>query len=351
MSLQFLESFDGYSSSELDARWQQVFNCLIDPAGRNGKGLRVAGGGIGKTLPYATSWVVGFAWRGEAFQIGTGPIYGNQTPGVGGNIISVFVESDASVSLRDNTGAIMGNTGSGPGFSIHNSTWYYFELKFTLNGSGTSKITISEAYLRINGQNMFGPVTGTTNYSPSQTLYPALPAQSNQHFFPSMGTGYNFFDDIYIFDQTGSVNNDFIGDPKILVIFPDQDIVTPWTPSGGPPSYKMINEYPPDYDSTYIYDNNNNDFDNFYWQHLPSFYGTVICVQYTVFARKDDEGSRAIRLTLGGGPNQYSNPFYLGDTYVYYEYPLDTDNGTNWTVTNFNAESFGVSVFTVPPPP
>lgn len=344
--LEFLDSFDGYASDEINLRWTKVFNCTIIPGGRNGKGLLISGGHCSKTTHYNANWVCGFAYNDGVFDVASGAIYQATTPGANGSVISLVVELDGTLSLHDGTSAVMGNTGDA--FSIKNSTWYYIELKYQL--IGTNRVTITNAYLRVNGQTLLGPLGGDANLDMTHTLFPMASAQINEHALGMGGTGAVTFDDFYLFNQDGTVNNDFAGDVKLGLIRPNVDIATPFLQSAPSSAFTLINEAPPDFDVTYIYSNTPEQFENFFWEHLPPFLGEVICVQYSAFARKDDEGSRAFQLTLGSGPSVKSSPFYIGDSYLYYIFPLDTDNGAPWTVANFNAESFGIFVFTIPIP-
>jgi hypothetical protein len=346
LALEFLESFDGYGNSEFPLRWVGSGNVSIVP-GRNGNGCNVgSGGGLQQTVAYNANWVVGFAANFSYSSIAVGEIYAALTPTATG-LIKIVIESDGTVSLyTQGSSSPIGNTGDALKLNTH--TWYYFEIKFSISGSTMVETT---ATLRVNKQTVLGPVSGNTGWDSTQSL--TKQCALNQHLFSGSSIpGGTIFDDIYIFNQDGGVNDDFAGDVKILVIKPDQDILTPFQKVGGSgPSYTCINEIPPDYDTSYLYDNTNGDFENFNWQPLPAFFGSVICVQYTIFARKDDEGSRAFQHTMGPGPTSKSSAHYIGDSYLYYMWELDTGpGGAMWTVALFNATSFGFIIFPIPIP-
>ena len=62
-----------------------------------------------------------------------------------------------------------------------------------------------------------------------------------------------YMDDLHVFDGLGSVNNDFIGDKRVLLQLPDADTaVTDWVRNGGATDYERINELSQDGDTTYI---------------------------------------------------------------------------------------------------
>ena len=346
MALQFIESFDGYGNNEFPLRWTGAFGATIYANGRNGKAAAVgSGGSLSKTVNYNANWVVGFAVYMSVNFPSASELYGAQTPGSPNPLVKIAVETDGSVSVYS-SGGLIANTGNA--LNTHVNTWYYFELKYELTGLSNVSVQIQ---LRVNKQTVLTG-SGTTGWNASINGLTGM-AVINQHIFggPSV-PGAHIFDDIYIFNQDGGVNNDFAGDIKILVIKPDQDLLTPFSKIGGSgTSYSCINEVPPDYDTSYLYDNTNNDFENFNWQQLPSFYGNVICVQYTIFARKDDEGSRAFQHTMASGPGSLSSAHYVGDSYLYFMWELDTGpGGASWTVALFNSTSFGFYIFTIPIP-
>jgi hypothetical protein len=354
MSLEFMDSFDGYGSNEIPLDWISPGNARIISQGRNGKGLLIpSGGGVSQSVNYNNTWVVGFAFIINSSDIQAGGIYTAYTPGAS-NLCQIVVESDGSISLyTQGSGTPFANTGIN-NFFISTNTWYFIDITYTMEPTeigSTPAMSLNVSGLRINKQTV---LSGTTvvnwNYTNSLTAQ----CQLNQHAwgFFNGNPGSMTIDDLYIFNQNGSTNNAAVGDIKILYILPDQDVLTPFTAVGGTgPQYTCVNEIPPDYDNSYIYSNVNNTFENFNWQQLPAFYGNVICVQYRIFARKDDEGSRAFQHTMGSGPGTLSAPHYVGDSYLYYRWELDTGpGGATWTVALFNSTSFGIYVYTIPLP-
>src|ERR1700691_1241529 len=98
MSLEFLDSFDGYSTNEVPLRWEQG-NGQIISAGRNGKGCLVPSGGqMAKTVNYNANWVIGFAFKINSADVQAGGIYTAYTPGAT-NICQIYVQADGSLSL------------------------------------------------------------------------------------------------------------------------------------------------------------------------------------------------------------------------------------------------------------
>ena len=356
MGLEFLDSFEGYSTNELPLRWTGSSATIISN-GRNGKGCQIpSGGGLNKSVAYNNAWVVGFAFKINASSVQAGVIYNALTPGAS-NLCGIRVEADGSVSVISQASPIpIGNTSSA-NYYLSTNTWYYFEIKYniqpTTDSSSNPALLLTVQGLRINKQTILSGLTAVIpfNYSTgSLTGQPKL-NQHNWGFFNG-NPGSCIVDDLYIFNQDVGPNSDYAGDIRILIIFPDQDLLTPFSKVGGNgTSYSCITEVPPDYNTSYLYDNVNEDFENFNWQPLPAFFGNVICVQYTIFARKDAEGSRAFQHTMGPGPSNLSQFWYVGDSYLYYMWELDTaPGGSTWSVAIFNSTSFGFKIATIPVP-
>jgi hypothetical protein len=76
-----------------------------------------------------------------------------------------------------------------------------------------------------------------------------------------------------------------------------------------------------------------------------SLTGTILGVIHRTLARKDDAGARSIKqICESGGTEELSATYALGSSYSYYDDILETDPHTSaqWTVSNFNAATFGV---------
>jgi len=70
----------------------------------------------------------------------------------------------------------------------------------------------------------------------------------------SIAAGFTpLFDDLYVCDSTGSLNHDFLGNVKVVAIFPDANgDVNAWTGSGGSAHYTYVDENPVDDDTAYV---------------------------------------------------------------------------------------------------
>jgi len=296
MSLRFIDSFDHYSDTEIQLKWTQAIGAgaTIVSNGRNGKGIKllsglVNNGAITKTLDYQNVWTVGFAMYNVS---GANPpggalyrLHNNDKI-----LMELSQDADGTLSLQANA-SVYGLTV----LSLNPNTWYYIEIQ---NTTGTTGANVSvTSVLRINGNTVLNPSAKDTGVPIASTI--SGTNKANRHLLGCVITNGTIIDDVYMCDGTGGVNDTFIGDIKIGVLFPDGDS-TPlqWTPSAAGTHFSLIDENPPNNDTDYISDNTVNDIDNWTWQDIASFTGTIPGVQYLIFARKDDEGYRSIKHTV-----------------------------------------------------
>jgi hypothetical protein len=350
MALMFADGFDFYDT--LLQKWTVAFQAEIATvAARNGPNgcLIDAGGGIAKSLPLQGEFWIGFAYQAPG--VGTNLLYGLSSIAIGGgfaNWLQLRVESDGSLSIYSSGGfALAGNTAtSSPPFYIVPGVFFYIELHVLLGGGTPGTITCT---LKVNTKAYLSGVTANCNFSTSALMSQA--ASANYHNFASgISSGQAYIDDLYINDNTAVASqpaaNDFRGDIRVgPYIVPRLDNTINWSgfPSI-PPSYPLVNEVPPDGDSSYIYDTNVNDIDDFFFSLVPSFVGEIQAAHLNVFARKDNEGTREIAPIVGGSIN-LTPTMYLADEYYYYTFPMDVDPGGGvWTVASINAQVFGVQV-------
>lgn len=104
----------------------------------------------------------------------------------------------------------------------------------------------------------------------------------------------------------------------------------------------------PNGDVVYISDATTNDISDFSHQAL-SLSGTLKAIVHVTCARKDDAGTRQISQTcISTGTSEVGATIPLTSSYVYYQDVLEVDPHTSsaWTVSGFNAATFGVKEIT-----
>lgn len=160
--------------------------------------------------------------------------------------------------------------------------------------------------------------------------------------------------DIYICDDAGSVNNDFLGPCRVLALHPDADgDDEDWTTSSGTDSYALVNETSPaDDDSDYIEDSTTGNRSIFTYDDVPTGMGSNIKgVQLCTLARITDATSYDLKNTVKSGGTLYYDSAVTIDQQDYTDMEqqkwimeTDPDTGSAWTESGLNAVQAGVEV-------
>lgn len=228
--------------------------------------------------------------------------------------------------------------GSTSGARMCRKRWSYVEIKVYVDSSaGTLTVNVDGAEcLALTGINTQGT---TENYFDRLRLL-------------DVGSNYqHVIDDLYICDGSGSVNNDFLGPSRVVVLRPDDEVSgeTDWTtgPTPGQDHSEMVDEVEVDEDSTYVESDTSDEQDLWEYEAPPSSIGTIHGVQLCTDCRLTD-----------AEPFDLKTPAQLGTTYSEgssmqiesSEYHtllrvMDTDpDGNPWTSTNLGNTQFGVKV-------
>ncbi len=294
----------------------------IVSAGRNGQGIKLNNSAVTKTLAHGGRWVVGFAYKLIAVPGGDSEIYelANNT----NQMCRLLQDSDGTLSLRAGNSNVIAVTSR----AINVNRWYYIELDMTIGGATPLTMT---AELRING-NVEASGSGSTGFNATDQLsYPVTGGvDANFHAIsgiPGTGEG-NVIDDLYIKNEAG-----YEGDIRNIPAYPSGDGGTlQWTPSSGSTHYTQVDTHPVDL-TKWLETATPGDID--LWTFvLPSFSGTIVAVNFSVLARKDDEGTKSFKIVCGPtGTDALSDEFFVSDvTPEYYEFSLKLDptTGVAW---------------------
>jgi hypothetical protein len=341
MAFRFCDSFDHYSDTEILRKWTVASACNISAGGgRNStNGLKItSSGAISKTLDHQTGFIVGaaFAFDEDPF---TYPFHGvsNDITGIATVVLNGDHTMTFSAGSFTQVSSFVMNVGAGEG------VFNYVEMKII--NIANNPITL-DYVVRVNGETVLSGTGAATGINPNTFL-----SQSSTANVVAMGSPVNdlahvFIDDYYCCDSTvdGFGHNDFLGDVRIGFVVPASDVTTNFSVVGGAGgnSFSAVNEAPPDYDTSYIYDASVAATDEFTYQAISSFAGTLVAVQYLTFCRKDDEGSKSFKQTIGG--MAFGTQFWVSDFYFYYINALDSNGGSAWTVSNFNSQTFGLVI-------
>ena len=204
--------------------------------------------------------------------------------------------------------------------------------------------TVGTVEIRVNGVTVLS-LTG------KDTCQTALVESSQVYIgggFPSgAGSfGSSFIDDIFAWDDTGSYNNTFIGDRRVITLFPDSNTATAdWTAVGAATGYECIDEANPNDDTDYISSATVGNVSQFGLQNLPAGISIVSAVVMVERARKTEAGTANTKVSVVSGASAAAGADKpLTEIYTYRQDVFATNPATAapFTAAEVNALQFKV---------
>lgn len=137
-------------------------------------------------------------------------------------------------------------------------------------------------------------------------------------------------DDIFCYDDTGSFNNTFIGDRRVLTLFPNANTVqADWTAVGAATGYECIDEANPDGDTTYIsagVPGSPGPISEFGIANLPAGISAISAVVLVEFARKTEAGNANTQWSVISGASETAGADKpMTEVYTYRQDVFQTD--------------------------
>ena len=220
--------------------------------------------------------------------------------------------------------------GTTSGLGCIANTWYYIELQVTIdNAAGSFE-------LRVNEVNELSDTGIDTQESGNATL--------NNILFYSDIAADRYYDDIYILDDAGDINNDFLGEMQIIGLYVDGDgTVTDFTSTGGDNYEDVDDGYILD-TTTYVESSTPTDKDMYTFGALGS-YGSIAGVQLNVDALKTDAGDVTLNLIATFDAVDEEIAKVMTSDWGAHQMLMETDpKSAVWTLTNLNATQFGFEI-------
>ncbi len=286
-----------------------------------------------RTLTTNATMIVGCAWRASSFSVSAGysdVIIGLADDTQKGTCLCITTTGDLAV-YRDST--LLKKT-TGLGLSVN--TWYYLEFKVTCNS------TTGSFEVRLGGVNVLSDTgvntkAGTHNYHNNLLLGWLVSGQTCR------------YDDLYVCDASGAVNNTFLGNMKVLSISPTGDTATEqFTPSANASHYTLVDDNPIDDDTTYTEDSVSGHQDIWDYGTVVGAGATIAGIQINTCVRETDANSFTLKTPIVSGGNTSTDAAQaIGTTNYIVRYRIsETDPNTTaaWTANGVNAAQFGVEV-------
>jgi len=336
MALLFMDGFDHYATADGTEKWY-MFSAVATASGGRTNGYAATAQGLGVNLALGTgpTVIVGAAFKtGSYFEITV--VDGIADSIRNGGQCSIYFAVDGSINLYRRQSA-SGTFIVGTATNIWKANvWNYVEVKLFLDQS------VGTAEVRLNGA-VVAAWTGRDT---------CFQATTNATAVVITGPSTNNVDDVYICDGTGAVNNDFLGECRIVTLLPQTDAVAAgsnadFTCSSSTDHGALVDEAAPDDDTSYLSSSTLNHVDSWEYPAL-GYTGTIKGVQMSLSAKKTDSGTRAIAaVTRPVSTNRvHTTNHYLGTSYIYWTSIWETnpeDSGA-WEVADIDAAEFGVKV-------
>lgn len=339
MSLLFCDSFDHYTN--VGHKYENSNGGTISSSSvRTGSaGIRFTSGqnNVIKTLPSAYGTLIaGVAYRSFATSLDAG-------------IIAFQDNTTYQISLVHDSATgrlvlIRGQVSPGSGTTLATSTnivstrgiWAYVELKVTFDD------TTGSYEVRVNGDTWLSATNVDTKQSANTTANRVVLGRTGDNT-----SGTVDYDDFYVCDTAGSVNNTFLGDIGVAALFATgAGSSTQWTPSTGS-NYQNVDETAPNDDTDYNSSSTVGQKDLIAMGNLGGTVTTVLGVQVLRRSRKDDVGTRQLKTKIKSNTTEANGATTSeSSSYVYYRDIFETDPDTSaaWTPSGVNGMEAGYEV-------
>ncbi len=341
MTCRFMDGFDYYSTGDLIRKWTSLSSTPTIQSGTVRTGANALQTNstrmVNLTLDSQASWVFGFGFRITDLTVAHNIIEVKDSSTVQ---CSLNLATDGTLEVFRGTATVV--TGGAGTFVLNPNTWYYIEFKVTIADS----IGANTCEVQINGANDITVTTG-------QDLKASGNATADNFRFGTSGVGGGtaFFDDLYIFDGTGSDNNDFAGDSKIVTQYPNgEGNVNDFTGSDADSTdnHLHVDETDTDDDTSYNESSTVDHIDLYTYDDLAVTPETIHAVQMNMVVKKDDAGSRTIRAITRPTSTNFEGPIKSpsNGSYLNFIQILNVNPQTSaaWTESTFNATEFGITI-------
>ena len=340
MALRFMDGCEHLVTADLGEKYEGLSGATVSTAQKRTGSASLAGGygaWVAKSIAASGSVaVIGFGiYNGGSYEPVVIVNRGGWNSSSYGQV-SLVVTTSGQIQVKRARwnhweSALLGSTGPGV---VRQGTWAYVEWKVTINDS-------TGAYeVRVNGETVLTGTSKDTQYVSGDSGWDAVEFVVNL---------YNYIDDIYVCDGSGGVNDDFLGQCRVLTLLPStgNGSNTDFTPSTGSDHGALVDEAAPNDDTDYVSSGTVGHVDT--W-HFPAvgYTGVIKGVQLALSAKKTDSDPRSIAaVTRPVSTNQiHGTAHALSTSYLYYlsMWEVNPEDSAAWEVADVDGAEFGVKV-------
>jgi hypothetical protein len=239
----------------------------------------------------------------------------------------VQLRTDMSLRVIGGGGA---NLGSSPANTIVSGAWHFIEFKFLVHDSaGYFEVKIDEDTVISNSG------VDTQNQGASDVIVMGMGAQQAANWYLT---------DVYIADDTGPDNNDFLGDCRVDTVRPTgAGALSQWTPSGEATNWECVNDTTPNDDTDYVTTSVSGEKDTYTFDNLASVNAQVFGVQMTGYGRRIRKLQMLPRIE---GVEYGSGELLLYPDYNFHHtiFELNPATGLEWEQEEINSGEFGYAI-------
>ena len=296
----------------------------------------------------SNTWIVGWRVRGSVTSGVTGA--GDRAGGV-----TMFRGASDQVQIKAHSnggGAFTwrvyrGATLLGESPTWWDSDWLYWEFKFVCRTAtnGSVQIKVRDTY-RGAASSVFYTLAGVN------TANSGTDGADTVRFMFQFGNNGSF-DDIYVNDDSGSTNNDYLsGDVVIFGGSPNGDgHQTDWTPSRPGTHFDLVNDAPgTPSDTTKVKSQNPGDIDLYDYQNFPliSSVLNILATMLGTTGGMETTGTRTLRHRIRSGTSEaFGTSWSWNSTPQKFQYEMFEQNPVTslpWTKAELDAIQFGIEL-------
>ena len=355
MTLRHIDGFDHYTDiaqkgwSELYANFPVGITDTLARTGsqslalRHGMPIYGSTGGCSRGIPRAEVVTVGMAMYfpssvSQGTQVNSCAFINVITGGTTQCFVSWF-QSTLSVAAYQCTSftrpILLGGSAGGV---LTMDSWQYVEVQIRVHD------TLGMVIVRIDGVEVLNLQEVDTAFSAGADYINGITLMGGIVFT----SGWVYVDDLYILDNSGDVNNDFLGDVKVETLYPAADgAQNDWVPSTPGDHYPLVRDLPASYDD-YLATNVPGATELYGLTPLSSAALDIKGVQWNTFAKEVAPGSRIVRpVVRQNGVLAYGDPAALSVSEGYVHGIMDINPITEepWTTVDVHSDAeFGVEL-------
>jgi len=290
---------------------------------------------VTRTFPASATWVIGFYAKLSHPAISTAPY-----------LVRLLDSGTMQLELRlDSTGKLVVTHG-GTVYAGMTSTvplvagqWHYIEWRVTISNAAPA----GSCAVRQDGAQV---IANTGTFDAQETLN-----ASANHLDLGTAIAVNVsgvsvhYSDLYVANKSGAVNNDFLGERRVVTILPaGPGANSQWTPTAGA-NWQCVDDNPPNLDTDYVWGDTMGQTDTYAMATLPVAPVLVSAVQTTLTITKGETGTtNHAEIVRSGGTDYAGASTVTPNSWGMFSTVHENDPATAapWTAAGINAAEFGV---------